>query len=82
VTIHADESTGPKKIRTVTTSTLLYPEDHSNSVCTSSMIGKLVQPVADAILDQRQALLIPSLVALGSLALSFKDRRLYRVERG
>jgi hypothetical protein len=46
------------------------------------MIGKLVQPVADAILDQRQALLIPSLVALGSLALSFKDRRLYRVERG
>jgi hypothetical protein len=43
--------------------------------------GKLVQPVA--ILDQRQVLLMPGLVALqepGGFA--FKDRRLNRVERG
>jgi hypothetical protein len=43
----------------------------------------LDQPVADATLDQRHALLIPGLVALQELGgFAFKDRWLNRVERG
>ena len=42
-----------------------------------------MQPVADAILHQRQALLGPGLVALQNPGrYEFKDRRLHRVERG
>ena len=42
-----------------------------------------MQPVADAILDQRQALLAPGLVALQEPGgYELEDRRLHRVERG
>ena len=38
--------------------------------------GKLVQPIADATFDQRQALLAPGLIALQKLGgYEFKDRR-------
>src|SRR5882672_9853045 len=46
-------------------------------------IGKLAQPVTDATLNQKEALLVPSLVALqerGGFAL--KDRRLHRADCG
>ena len=44
--------------------------------------GKFAQPYADAILEDRQALLIPSLVVLHERGDSaIKDRRLYRSKR-
>src|SRR3984885_8815506 len=44
--------------------------------------GKFAQPVTDAVLDERQALLVPGLVALQEPGgLQIKDRRLNRVER-
>ena len=52
-------------------------------VCIAKATGKFAQPVTDALLDERQALLVPGLVALqepGGFAI--KDRRLNRVERG
>jgi hypothetical protein len=43
----------------------------------------LVQPIADATFDQRQALLAPGLIALQKLGgYEFKDRRFDGVERG
>ena len=45
--------------------------------------GKLLQPAADAIHDQMQALLGPRLIALYKLGVcEFKDWRLHRAERG
>ena len=43
----------------------------------------MVQPIADATFDQRQALLAPGLIALQKLGgYEFKDRRFDGVERG
>src|SRR5580704_2372767 len=48
-------------------------------VGTAKASGKLLQPVADAILDQRQALLAPGLIALQKPGgRELKDRRLHR----
>src|SRR5262245_52794563 len=59
------------------------PALNAPSVGITQTTGKLVQPGADAILDQRQALLTPRLVALQKPGVSeFKDRRLHCVERG
>jgi hypothetical protein len=45
--------------------------------------GKLFQPVADPVLDQRQTLLGPGLVALQQLGVcELEDRRFHRVDRG
>src|SRR5690349_6365212 len=44
--------------------------------------GKLVQPAANTILDKRQTLLIPGLVAFQqSGGCKCKDRRLHRIDR-
>jgi hypothetical protein len=66
--------------------------DHQQVACaeiavepfgTAKAVGKLSEPLADAILEQRQPLLVPTLVAFRVRHLfAFDDRRLDRIERG
>jgi hypothetical protein len=52
-------------------------------VGTAQASGKFAQPVADAILDEGQALLVPAPVALHDPGdYKIKDRRFHRIERG
>src|SRR3954468_1581877 len=58
------------------------PKPAVEPVGTAEASGKLLQPLVDAILDQRQALLGPGPVTLENPGgYEFKDRRLHRVDR-